>query len=72
MGATAGSKGMGVFAQYHQRKETREINKTDDIFGAQTGSLKKAPQTKRHLNPLDPQYSMPGDKELLDTKNVFS
>lgn len=54
LGATAGSKGMGVFAANHQRKEFKEANKTDDIFGAQPGSLKKAPVTKRSVNPLDP------------------
>jgi hypothetical protein len=45
----------------------KETLRTDDIEGAQSGSLKKAPSTKRNVNPLDPQYNMPGDKELVNT-----
>jgi hypothetical protein len=56
LGATAGSKGLGVFAEVHIRKDVRPINKTDDIEGAQSGSLKKGTTTNRHLSPLDPQY----------------
>ena len=43
IGATAGSKGMGVFAQNHERKDYKQANRIDDIEGACSGSLKKAP-----------------------------
>jgi hypothetical protein len=46
--------------------------KTDDIEGAKVGSLKKAPQTKRCNNPLDPEYKLPGATELIDYSNAFS
>jgi hypothetical protein len=41
MGATAGTKNKGVFSEYHQRREVRTLNRTDDIEGAQGGSLKR-------------------------------
>lgn len=66
MGAAASSKGMAILRDA-QRREFREINKTDDIEGAQAGSLKKAPQTKRCYDPLNPKYDLPGAKELTDT-----
>ena len=40
------------------------MNRTDDIEGAQSGSLRKGPNTKRVSNPLDPTYDIPGHKEL--------
>ena len=64
LGAMAGSKGLGVFAESHTRKDFRQSNKTDDIEGAHSGSLKKGPSTKRVCNPLDPSYEVPGQKEL--------
>lgn len=33
-GAKASTKGLGVFAENHERKEYRQINRTDDIEGA--------------------------------------
>ena len=72
MGATSGTKGLGVFAEHHQRKEFRQTNRTDDIEGARSGSLKKAPTTKRMVNPLDPKYDEPGAKELSNTINPYS
>jgi hypothetical protein len=56
MGATADSKRLGIFAEYHKRREVRGINRTDDIDGAQAGSLKRGTQSKRATNPLDPTY----------------
>lgn len=61
-----------MFAQNHERKQFREINKTDDIEGANSGSLKKAPTTKRQLNPLSPEYKFPGHTDLVDKLNPFS
>jgi hypothetical protein len=34
IGATSGTKGLGVFAENHARREFRTINQTDDIDGA--------------------------------------
>lgn len=59
-GAKASSKGLGVFAENHLRKDYREINRTDDIEGAQSGSLRKGVKTNRISNPLDPSYTIPG------------
>jgi hypothetical protein len=64
IGAKASTKGLGVFAENHERKHTREINKIEDIEGAMAGSLKKGTTTKRITNPLDPVYEIPGAKEL--------
>jgi hypothetical protein len=47
MGGTANTKGMGVFAENHTRKDYREINKISDIEGAGPGTLKKGPVTIR-------------------------
>jgi hypothetical protein len=60
IGARASTKGQGVFAENHERKEVRQINRTDDIEGARSGSLRKGPTTNRVSNPLDPTYDMPG------------
>ena len=67
MGAKASTKGMGVFAENHERKEYKQSNRTDDIEGAKSGSLKKGPTTNRISNPLDPSYDIPGHKELGDS-----
>lgn len=67
----AGTKGLGVFAENHERKDYREINKTDDITGAKAGSLKKGPTTMRVSNPLDPNYSLPGYSELANPNDVY-
>ena len=72
MGATADTKGLGVFAENHNRTEFRQTNRTDDIEGAFSGSLKKAPTTLRNSNPLDPTYEIPGHKELGDKLNPYS
>ena len=53
-GAKASTKGLGVFAVNHQRKEFRNSLDIKDIDGAHSGSLKKCPQTKRCYNPLNP------------------
>ena len=41
----------------------RQINITSDITGAGPDTLKKAPATKRCLNPLQPDYVVPGAGE---------
>lgn len=64
IGAKSSTKGLGVFAENHERKDMRQINRIDDIEGAQAGSLKKGTTTKRTTNPLDPTYDIPGAKEL--------
>ena len=40
----------------HNRKEFREINKTNDIEGTHAGSLKKGITTHRILDPQNPNY----------------
>ena len=40
------------------------INRIDDIPGAQVHSLKKGITTNRHLDPLRPQYKLPGHSEM--------
>lgn len=45
--------------------ETRKnINRIDDIPGAQTQTLKKGITTNRHVDPLRPQYQLPGHSEM--------
>jgi len=51
---------LGVFAENHERKDFRHTNRTDDIEGAKSGSLRKGPATNRISNPLDPDYQIPG------------
>lgn len=72
LGATAGSKGLGVFAEAHKRREVRGINRTDDIEGAQANSLKKGTQTNRFTSPLDPDYQFLGHTELVDPCSAYS
>jgi hypothetical protein len=72
-GAQAGSKfKQGIMAETFNRKDYIETNKTSDIEGANAGSLKKSPTTKRNINPLNPNYMMPGASELVDGLNMYS
>lgn len=48
----------------------RKLNETGDIDGAQAASLKHAPRTKRVTNPLNPEYDLPGYKQLSDQERV--
>lgn len=61
-GAKTGTKGLGVFA-HHTRTKFKQTNKIDDIAGSSVGSLKKGPVTNRSLNPLNPDYAIPGATE---------
>ena len=72
LGATASSKGMGVFSESHNRRDVRELNRTDDIDGAQGGSLKRGTTTNRFTSPLDPQYQFLGHSELVDPGSAYS
>jgi hypothetical protein len=72
IGAMASSKGLGVFGDNHQRREVRRLNRTDDIEGAQSGSLKKGTTTIRRTNPLDPSYQFLGHTELVDPCSAYS
>jgi hypothetical protein len=62
LGAQANTKGKGPFT-WCSRKDVREMNKTSDIEGCKADTLKRAPDTKRCLNPLDPSYVVPGAGE---------
>jgi hypothetical protein len=64
IGAKAGTKGVRGLDNGMQRSPERQVNRTDDIEGAQSGSLRKCPRTNRVSNPLDPSYDVPGHKEL--------
>lgn len=66
IGAKAGTKGLGVFAENHERKDVRKMNRTDDIEGAHSGSLRKGVKTNRVTHPLDPNYDLPGSRELAE------
>lgn len=50
----------------------RSINKTEDIEGAQGGSLKRGTQSLRQTNPLDPAYQWLGHTELVDPGSAYS
>jgi hypothetical protein len=71
MGAKADTKGKGVFAENHERKEFKETNRMNDIEGAFSGSLKKGPTTTRISNPLEPNYAIPGFSELANPNDVY-
>jgi len=65
-----GTKGLGNF-HTRERREYKNTNHTEDIGGAQTGSLKKGPTTVRNLHPLNPDYQMPGRTELGCINDAF-
>jgi len=49
------------------------ITRTDDVLGARAGSLLKGIKTNRNLNPLAPNYLVPGhiqDKDLMVTQTA--
>jgi hypothetical protein len=71
LGCGVGSKWMGNFHS-RERRAFLLTNQTADIQGAHPGSLQRCPKTKRSLNPLDPQYVLPGSSELIDPSNAFS
>jgi len=55
-----------VVAAHQPRGQYRNLTDTKDIQGAQTGTLKKGIQTNRHLNPLVPDYKVPGHLQDLE------
>ena len=46
-----------------ERRDVRQINQVDDIERCGPDTVKRAPATKRNLNPLDPNYNVPGCSE---------
>lgn len=70
MGCAVGTKGLGNFHS-RERRAIKQINQTSDIFGAQPGSLKKAPVTKRCLHPLNPDYQYPGRLQLENQNDAY-
>jgi hypothetical protein len=62
-GTAAGSKRKGNFHSI-DRQHFRDTNNIAEIFGANPGSLKKSIITKRNVNPLNPNYVVPGASEL--------
>ena len=69
-GCKIGTRGLGNFHN-RERREIKETNRTEDIFGAKPGSLKKGPTTTRSLHPLMPDYQMPGRNELTNMNDAF-
>jgi hypothetical protein len=53
-----------VHKQEHIHNIYREVNKIQDVPGAQVGSLKKGMTSVRRTNPLIPSYLMPGNTEI--------
>jgi hypothetical protein len=71
LGCKIGTRGLGNFHS-RDRRGYLDTNKTKDIFGANTGSLLKGPVTNRTaLNPLKPDYQMPGHTELTNINDAF-
>jgi len=71
-GATAGSKGLGVFGNVTRRDGHMSSGlDNSNIVGSQADSLKKCPQTKRVTNPLDGNYQYPGHTEA-NNDNPYS
>jgi hypothetical protein len=64
------TKGLGNFHS-RERRGFKNTNITADIFGAQPGSLKKSPDTKRCTHPLDPDYQFPGRLEKTNVNDAF-
>ena len=58
-GAQPGTKNKAPFT-WMERRDIRETNKVNDIFGCGPDTLMRGPNTKRCLNPLDPVYAVPG------------
>jgi hypothetical protein len=55
LGCSIGTKNHGSF-HTRDRRGFKNTNITSDIIGAQPGTLKKSPDTKRQTHPLDPNY----------------
>lgn len=71
-GAQASTKGLGIFASVKRREDIKNSMDLKDVEGAQVGSLKKGPVTKRCTNPLMMDYKFPGHDQLDDRNNPFS
>jgi len=55
IGAQAGTKGLGPFAE-KARQTIKTSVTTKDIEGAQAGTIRKGPLSKRTTNPVCPDY----------------
>lgn len=53
IGAQPDTKRKGAFT-WMDRRDVREVNRTNDIYGCAADTINRAPKTKRNLNPLDP------------------
>jgi hypothetical protein len=58
-GARTGTVGVGPLGS-RDRKEARSPTDISDIDGAKAGSLRKGISTMRQVNPIWPQYKLPG------------
>lgn len=64
VGAQAGTKGLGAFAE-KARQSVRSNITTQDIEGAQSGTIRKGPLSKRLTNPVNPDYPELGNSQKL-------
>ena len=62
IGAQPDTKTKGPFT-WMDRRDVRLINRVDDIAGCGPDTIRRAPNTKRNLNPLIPEYVVPGCAE---------
>lgn len=70
-GAQAGTKGLGVFAT-KARQTFHNTVTTMDIKGAQAGTIKNGPLSKRMTNPITPDYPILGAKEMPREDNIYA
>ena len=68
-GACAGSRKIGAFSHHQRKDEPRNLTQNEDIEGTKCGTVKKSIVTKRGLNPLAPEYQIPGRTECSDNMN---
>eukprot|EP00357_Protocruzia_adherens_P026984 CAMPEP_0115018228 /NCGR_PEP_ID=MMETSP0216-20121206/28657_1 /TAXON_ID=223996 /ORGANISM="Protocruzia adherens, Strain Boccale" /LENGTH=642 /DNA_ID=CAMNT_0002389335 /DNA_START=30 /DNA_END=1958 /DNA_ORIENTATION=- len=61
-GAKASTLGKGAF-KTRDRRDYKKTNKMDDIPGTSVNSLKRGLQTKRIVDPNNPEYVLIGNKE---------
>lgn len=58
-----------VFDHYGNIKQPKDIMRTNDILGTQPATFTNKVTMKTHrrqVNPLDPEYVLPGHQELED------
>ena len=62
-GARSDTTRLGNFQNTQRRDQVRQPHNNEDIVGSTVGTLRKAMQTNRMSNPLQPVYQIPGRDE---------